>query len=496
MTISVTRPAEAAPPSGGSSLHVQLLWEKHEGFDLAPAQWEGVRRLCAAAPGLSLLQGPAGTGKTTVMQAFIVEEALRATQHGNGVHVAAPTHKAAKVLRSKLSGWAPELEGFLPEATTIHSLLRLKPKKVPPGEQEEFLQSGRPDFVYGDLLIIDECSMVGQSIYEYVVAAQRMFGLRVVFCGDRAQLWPVNEARMSPTFSGDHVVRVELTEVLRHGGAILDLATEIRSLHRHCLPQVATVVGEGSAVYAHRDMAAMEEAWLKALPHAPEGGVVFLSHTNKERRRLNQQARQALYGTNVPAFMPGDRLVMIKAHEIEGQIVLANNADVEVASAELVEDWQPVPALSYRYNCWRLRLVGAPEIMVLTESDRQQHAEDVKALGAAIRKQQDAAKGALEFAEREARKAGARDIVSDALVGSARDQLYAVKQRWPREYFALKDAFAEVDFGYAVTIHKSQGSTYDKVFIHEDYTKARDERKRLLYVAVTRAAKEVHHLAM
>jgi len=496
MTVSVTRPVHAETASGGNALHVRRLWQDHEGYDLTPAQWDGVEQLCAAGPGLCALEGPAGTGKTTVMLALIVEEVLRATQTGRGVYVAAPTHKAAKVLRSKLASWAPELEGFLPECTTIHSLLRLKPKKVPPGEREEFLQSGLPVFEHGDLLIIDECSMVGASLYAHTIGAQQLYDLQVVFCGDRAQLWPVNEPRLSPTFSGEHVCRVALEEVLRHDGTILDLATQVRTMHKHLLPSVETVVKAGSAVYAYPDIDALTEGWLEALCEEPESSMVFLSYTNKVRRLANRKAREALYGPDVPDFMEGDRLVMLKAYERDGQVLLANNADVEVSSAVLVEDFVPVPGLPYSYTCWELRLVGAPAVKVLTEESRQQHVADCRALGASVKKQNDAAKAQYDFAVREAKKLGAFDPEFHPLVVSARDGLWKVKRRWREEYFPLKDFFAEVDFGYAVTIHKSQGSTYDKVFIHDDYRKAQDERKRLLYVAVTRAAKEVHHLAM
>jgi exodeoxyribonuclease-5 len=45
-----------------------------------------------------------------------------------------------------------------------------------------------------------------------------------------------------------------------------------------------------------------------------------------------------------------------------------------------------------------------------------------------------------------------------------------------------------VDYAYATTVHKSQGSTFDTVFVdHRDLQACRGPEKRaLLYVAVTR----------
>lgn len=51
----------------------------------------------------------------------------------------------------------------------------------------------------------------------------------------------------------------------------------------------------------------------------------------------------------------------------------------------------------------------------------------------------------------------------------------------------------EFDFGYAITVHKSQGSQWDRVLIWDDgfFVWDKPQRKRWLYTALTRAAKSV-----
>ena len=46
-----------------------------------------------------------------------------------------------------------------------------------------------------------------------------------------------------------------------------------------------------------------------------------------------------------------------------------------------------------------------------------------------------------------------------------------------------------VDFGYALTLHKCQGSSYDKVLVYFEYMKGMDSdmKKKWMYTAVTRA---------
>ena len=65
--------------------------------------------------------------------------------------------------------------------------------------------------------------------------------------------------------------------------------------------------------------------------------------------------------------------------------------------------------------------------------------------------------------------------------------------KWSRAAYALKAALPDIRHAYALTIHKSQGSTFDTVLV--DWREAQRARmggadlSRLLYVAITRAAK-------
>lgn len=51
-----------------------------------------------------------------------------------------------------------------------------------------------------------------------------------------------------------------------------------------------------------------------------------------------------------------------------------------------------------------------------------------------------------------------------------------------------KKKYSEFDFGYALTVHKSQGSQWDNVLIFDESSAFRDTSKNWLYTAVTRAA--------
>jgi hypothetical protein len=63
--------------------------------------------------------------------------------------------------------------------------------------------------------------------------------------------------------------------------------------------------------------------------------------------------------------------------------------------------------------------------------------------------------------------------------------------KW-REYYNYKESFANISYGYAITVHKAQGSTYDMTFIDELAIKSDgqwgdQERAEIMYTALTRA---------
>lgn len=80
-----------------------------------------------------------------------------------------------------------------------------------------------------------------------------------------------------------------------------------------------------------------------------------------------------------------------------------------------------------------------------------------------------------------------------ALLKIAESEAKAAKQ-WTR-FFYLKEVFADLRPIYASTVHKSQGSTYDTVFIDlNDIGRCNtpNDVARMLYVAISRASKKIY----
>jgi exodeoxyribonuclease V len=54
-----------------------------------------------------------------------------------------------------------------------------------------------------------------------------------------------------------------------------------------------------------------------------------------------------------------------------------------------------------------------------------------------------------------------------------------------------KRRYDDFDFGYALTVHKAQGSQWNSVVLFDESWAFKDTRARWLYTAITRAARRL-----
>ena len=120
------------------------------------------------------LAGYAGVGKSTIAKLAIEE--LKNKYDISKVRTAAYTGKAASVLRRK----------GVEKAQTIHSLIYAPTQDEKTGAVT-FALSDESDAAKADLIVLDECSMVGEEMAKDL----RSFGKKILIMGDPGQLPPV-----------------------------------------------------------------------------------------------------------------------------------------------------------------------------------------------------------------------------------------------------------------------------------------------------------------
>ncbi len=159
-----TRLAKARRETGNKNLSVDVgRIEQSVKMKYDEIQADAIRR--AAMAKVMVLTGGPGTGKTTTTQGIIA--AYRA--YGLRILLAAPTGRAAKRMT--------EATGL--EAKTIHRLLECKPPEGYGRNEENPLE--------GDVLIVDECSMIDIVLMNSLLKAIPE-SMRLIMVGDIDQL--------------------------------------------------------------------------------------------------------------------------------------------------------------------------------------------------------------------------------------------------------------------------------------------------------------------
>ncbi len=159
-----SRLMEARQKSGNNELSVDIeTIQKKTGMSYDDIQADAIRQ--AATAKVMVLTGGPGTGKTTTTHGII--SAYKA--YGLKILLAAPTGRAAKRMT--------EATGM--EAKTIHRLLECKPP--------EGYQKNEENPLEGDVLIIDECSMIDIILMNSLLKAIPPT-MRLIMVGDIDQL--------------------------------------------------------------------------------------------------------------------------------------------------------------------------------------------------------------------------------------------------------------------------------------------------------------------
>ncbi len=159
-----TKLIEARKTSGNEDLSVNIkAIQAKTGMEYDEIQADAIRR--AATAKVMVLTGGPGTGKTTTTHGII--SAYKA--YGLKILLAAPTGRAAKRMT--------EATGL--EAKTIHRLLECKPPEGYQKDEENPLQ--------GDVLIVDECSMIDSILMNSLLKAIPPT-MRLIMVGDIDQL--------------------------------------------------------------------------------------------------------------------------------------------------------------------------------------------------------------------------------------------------------------------------------------------------------------------
>lgn len=174
-------------------------FEKNNSIKFADSQKEAIKG--AFINGIEIITGGPGTGKTTIIKAIIeIYEGA-----GKKVLLAAPTGRAAKRM-SESTGR---------ESKTIHRLLEMGVSDD--GEDRSFFNKGESEPLEGDVIIIDEASMIDVLLMYNLLKAIKL-GTRIIIVGDVDQLPSVGAGNVLNDLIESEFIKVfRLGEIFRQG---------------------------------------------------------------------------------------------------------------------------------------------------------------------------------------------------------------------------------------------------------------------------------------
>lgn len=415
------------------------------------------------------LYGSAGTGKS-----FMVKQIIKLVSSMKKQYcLVAPTHKAALVMRAYTGE----------RADTLHYLLALSPNleilKLDLNQLE--FQSKSSEFIpIKGVVICDEASMINDDLYDILIEKCSELNTKVIFCGDIKQLQPVEGRNYSKVFQLKN--RFELTKIYRQkdGSAIAPLLLELRN---DVIGDIETKESEHGSLYVYDDIKEYADQMVRCFKEGIERQDVLyakaLAYTNNRVAEYNRVMHQLVFG---------------KAPYYKGEILTAysnfngkrtkffNSMDYIIAE-------EPITTEAYVKDLRETFLVH-----MLTLKDPLSGFSDVVYM---MDKNNDEEKFDMLAAEVEGIRVKALNST-----GKRKSMFWSMYFRLTETFVLPLDLYYEgrmvmkkgLDYGYAITVHKSQGSSISKTFVDlRDIRKQkiRDELRQLEYVALSRASGDV-----
>lgn len=421
---------------------------------LSTGQADGSRKILTTKDDLILIQGYAGVGKTTGMLPVVKKEAEAA---GWTVRGAAFTAIAAGGLQ----------EVGIP-AQTIHSFLL-----------EEHAYNKK------QLLIIDEASMIGTKQTLELLELVKKTGNKIVFMGDTAQLQAISAGRsfrMLQERSG--LETVEIKEIKRQRTEeYKELVNKV--IEKDTGAVIAELEKKGNLIETKHMRLALDKA-----AEEYSSDTLILANSNRERRELNKLIRGDLQKNN----LVGQEDQQYRIREDARFDGIEKNKAVNYQVGNIIQFSKAVPGVPS----------GAEGIVSGIDTERNV----IKALMDN--------KGKLETREIDLSKYGDRlnvyrhadiklaqgdkvlftkndkdlkiDNNTEATVLSVGQDTLKVQIK-DRELEINTKEYPYIDHGYAMTVHKSQGKSVEKVVVLANTQT--ENTYNSFYVGVTRGKQEL-----
>lgn len=430
-----------------------------------------------------VIEGKAGTGKTTIAKEILKEF------EDEQIYVAAVSHKAKGVIKNSFGEDTRGKKFF-----SIAGLLGMKGINDNDTQTTKFQVGLKIPLLDNPpaLLVIDEASMITEDVLKKIIDINSSLSrpFQMLFLGDIGQIQPIRDDqsefyrthkdllnKKSDIFNSKH--KSKLITRVRQGEAnpILPYADYFWENSQKENPEFNPtyhivrnnqITDKGSLLFSNSEGDVLNSV-IKAVKNAVEKGLtnhvkIVTYHVN-EKTELNKKIHEALFG-NDSDYSKGDMLILNSPYDLpDVNATMENSSEIQIKGIQDTDvDEFGVHTLYLETNGTAYTRTGNEQkdcvIQVVSRNDIGLYNNKLQELASRAKRQTNRA---------------------------------LKKQAWS-DFWEYKGRYADVDFGYAITAHKSQGSTYDIVVVDEKdimgtTATSNQEKSELIYTALTRPRK-------
>ena len=430
-----------------------------------------------------VIEGKAGTGKTTIAKEILKEF------EDEQIYVAAVSHKAKGVIKNSFGEDTRGKKFF-----SIAGLLGMKGINDNDTQTTKFQVGLKVPLLDNPpaLLVIDEASMITEDVLKKIIDINSSLSrpFQMLFLGDIGQIQPIRDDqsefyrthkdllnKKSDIFNSKH--KSKLITRVRQGEAnpILPYADYFWENSQKENPELNPtqhivrnnqITDKGSLLFSNSEAEVLNSV-INAVKNAVEKGLtnhvkIVTYHVN-EKTELNKKIHEALFGKDSD-YSKGDMLILNSPYDLpDVNATMENSSEIQIKSIQDEDtDEYGVHTLYLETNGTAYTRTGNEQkdcvIQVVSRNDIGLYNQKLQELASRAKRQTNRA---------------------------------LKKQAWG-DFWEYKGRYADVDFGYAITAHKSQGSTYDIVVVDEKdimgtSATSNQEKSELIYTALTRPRK-------
>ena len=452
------------------------------------------------------IQGKAGTGKTTIINEILNRLNISGSLYTPRVFVGAPTLKATSVIQNKIDTKGSNGMKYNFSFKSIQGMLGMKPTGNGEYIVDPHILSGEKPYPISaaNVVFIDEASMVSEELLEYLTTALKKKRIPVIFIGDIGQLPPVrkssyyrnkdiSESAVSPVFTipgikesrlQTRVRQGEESPVLEYADKYWNFSEEVQKNYPNDLEEVSSVTDRGALIMQRTDVK-LEKQLLPLFEEAKKTGnpnlVKIVAYKNETVDSYNRAIREALYpNLKGNGFQKGDLIIFNDTfgdsqssipNSWESAIINVKdcNSNIDLLLSQRGIDLEDLQLEEVEREYISFKGPNNAEFqvpaLINTAKNKKNHENNIKKI---------------------------RQFCSDVFKGKYGRKYSYSRAAELRDYYVGKYA-ANVGYAYAITSHKSQGSTYEVVAvdvadINSVSLTTLKTKSRSIYTALTRAS--------